>query len=60
LVKTLVVFTLKITNMTLQQQLKEVQREHPQAWIGYNANTGKTDIYIIPISWCNSLFIQKI
>jgi len=27
--------------MTLQQQLKEVQREHPQAWIGYNANTGK-------------------
>jgi hypothetical protein len=44
----------------MEEQLKEVQNEFPNAWIGFNATTGKKSIYIIPISWCNSLFIVKI
>lgn len=34
--------------------------DFPSAWIGYNANLHKYNVYIIPITWCNSLLITKI
>jgi len=45
--------------MTLQQQLKEVQREHPQAHIRYNANTGVEFICYFSEKYYSSLFIIK-
>lgn len=44
----------------METELKRIQKDFPRAWIGYNAGTGKQEMYIIPISWTNSLLITKI
>ena len=44
----------------IKRELEETLKTYPKAWIGYNANTRKYSVYIIPISFTNSLFITKI
>lgn len=44
----------------IQSEYDRLKKIYPNAWIGYNAHTDKYGVYIIPISFTNSLFIKKI
>ncbi len=48
-----------IPNDTLREY-EQKNKNFPDCWIGHNATLDKYCIYIIPISWTNSLMIRKI
>jgi hypothetical protein len=41
-------------------EYNETKKEFPKCWIGYNAELDEFCVYLIPISWTNSLLIEYV